>query len=259
MSKKLALITLTCLALTMTMTSPAIAQGKKKGSSGGGHNSTTSGKGIFNFMINAVDVQNKSISVKINNVPTVVTLHPSYKIFMYQGTVTLEHFAEIAVGKPFRVSITSVKEGYMCDQIWDGIAFTDYRKKAAHAVGRILNKEPDYLRVENLVFRLNKDTKYRRNGKDKRNNPFVEGMRVSVLSVASTASDQTPIATMVSDVDIKPLSQGVKDSIKNSDKKVSGRAKDQLKSGVKGESTPKVKPKGSGKSTGGGPKGGGGR
>lgn len=252
MSKKLIILTLACLS--MTMSAPASAQGKKKGGNSGGSHSTTISKGIYSFMIEGVDVQNKSISVKINNVPSVVALHPSFKIFMYQGTVTLDHFAEIAVGKPFRVSLTSVKEGYMCDQIWDGVAFDAYKKNAAHAVGRILDMDVDYLRVENFVFRLNKETKYRRNSKDKRNNPFTEGMRVSVISTPAGSSDQTPIASNVSDVEINPqVGQKVKDSLKGADKKVSGRAKDQLKNGVKtprsGGSRPEVKPKGSGKGT----------
>ena len=254
MSTKLILITLACI--TLALTSPAIAQDKKKkGGKSSSSRASTISKGIYGLAVDAVDVQNKTISVKINNVPSVINLHPSYKIFMYQGTVTLEHFADIAVGKMFRISLTGVKDGYTCDQIWDGVAFDAYKKNAAHAVGRILDIDVDYLRVENFVFRLNKDTKYRRNGKDKRNNPFTEGMRVSVISTPAGSTDQTPFAKNVSDVDIKPLGQGVKDSIKKSDKKVSTRAKDKLKSGTSSTSStsgdrPEVKPKGS-------PKGGG--
>lgn len=253
MSKKLILITLACLALALT--SPAVAQGKKKGGNSGSSQSSTISKGIYSFAINAVDVQNKTISVKINDVPSVINLHPSLKIFMYAGTVTLEHFAEIAVGKAFRVSLTGVKGEYVCDQIWDGIAFSDYKKNAAHAVGRILDMDVDYLRVENFVYRLNSSTKYRRNGRDKRNNPFTEGMRVSVISGTGGTFDQTPVAQSVSDVDIKPFDQSVKDSIKNSEKKVSGRAKDQLKNGTSGPprsggARPPVKSKGSGKGSG---------
>lgn len=264
MSKKLTLITLACLALALT--SPVTAQGKKKGGNSGGTNSTSISKGIYTFLIDGVDANARTISVKINDVPSNVILHPALKIFLGSGgnTVTLDYFASHAVGKPFRVSLTGVKDGYTCDQIWDGVAFTDYRSKAASVIGRILDMDVDYLRVENFVFRLNKETKYHRNGKDKRANPFTEGMRVTVRSTPSNANDQTPIATQVSDTDVKPLGQGVKDSIKNSEKKVSGRAKDQLKSGVKPPTRPSgtrptVKPKGTGKGKGGAPKVGGGQ